>query len=71
MPARMEEPYRRKGVTYPEKEGCRYPEKEGCRYPFSVLRTSGFGLVAVAVGIPVTRHPPHRSVRALISAYGS
>jgi hypothetical protein len=25
----------------------------------------------VAVGIPVTRHPPHRSVRALISAYGS
>jgi hypothetical protein len=26
---------------------------------------------AVAVGIPVTRHPPHRSVRALISAYGS
>jgi hypothetical protein len=27
--------------------------------------------VAVAVGIPVTRHPPHRSVRALISAYGS
>ena len=27
--------------------------------------------VAVAVGIPVTRYPPHRSVRALISAYGS
>ena len=27
--------------------------------------------VAVAVGIPVTRHPPHGSVRALISAYGS
>ena len=25
----------------------------------------------VAVGIPVTRHPPHRSVRALITAYGS
>jgi len=26
---------------------------------------------AVAVGIPVARHPPHRSVRALLSAYGS
>ena len=25
----------------------------------------------VAVGIPVARHPPHRSVRALVSAYGS
>jgi hypothetical protein len=25
----------------------------------------------VAVGIPVTRYPPHRSVRALVSAYGS
>src|SRR5215831_16942312 len=27
--------------------------------------------VAVAVGIPVARYPPHRSVRALLSAYGS
>ncbi len=25
----------------------------------------------VAVGMPITQHPPHRSVRALISAYGS
>ena len=25
----------------------------------------------VAVGIPVARYPPHRSVRALLSAYGS
>ena len=25
----------------------------------------------VAVGIPVARYPPHRSVRALVSAYGS
>src|SRR3974390_3881375 len=29
------------------------------------------GQVAIAVGIPVARHPPHRTVRALISAYGS
>ncbi len=26
---------------------------------------------AIAVGIPVTRYPPHGSVRALLSAYGS
>ena len=27
--------------------------------------------LAVAVGMLVTQHPPHRSVRALVSAYGS
>jgi hypothetical protein len=26
---------------------------------------------SIAVGISVARYPPHRSVRALISAYGS
>ncbi len=30
-----------------------------------------FGGLAVAVGIRVAPYPPHRSVRALISAYGS
>jgi hypothetical protein len=25
----------------------------------------------IAVGIPIARYPPHGSVRALISAYGS
>src|SRR5215831_17519403 len=35
------------------------------------LKMRNCGIVAVAVGIPVARYPPHRSVRALLSAYGS
>ena len=36
--------------------------------PIFILRCGPWG---VAVGMPVARHPPRRSVRALVSAHGS
>src|SRR6516162_2009453 len=35
------------------------------------ISSQRYRVESVAVGIPVARYPPHRSVRALISAYGS
>src|SRR5216684_389002 len=47
--------------------GSAYGGSEGYASPSNSLHQA----VKVAVGIPVTGYPPHGSVRALLSAYGS